>query len=115
MSELVRQIEQLEMQKVELQKQAELGDMAVKLNGNHEFRKLILEHFCVTKCSEFAQISADPVLDATGRADAIAMAQAAGHLKRFLSVTTRMANTADDTIRQIDAEIDELRAQGGDE
>lgn len=70
-------------------------DLALKLYGNREFKKLILEDFCVTECARYAQSSADPALPADSRADALALAQAAGHLKRFLSVVVTIGNQAE--------------------
>lgn len=69
-------------------------DLALRLSQNSDFRKLILEDFCVTDTARLVGQSADPALDALQRADALNMAQASGHLKRYLSMMVTMGNTA---------------------
>lgn len=93
----------------------ELRDMAIKLSGNREFKKLILEGFCGTECARYAQESGDPMLDERQRADAMAMAQAAGHLKRFLSITVVRGNMAADNVQGLNEALDEARAEQGDD
>ena len=101
---------QLEAQQDGNKKLIALRDAVVNLQKNRDFRKLILEQFLVEDCARYAQLSADPGLGANERADALAMAQAAGHLKRFLSVTKRMGDTADAENRNIQEELDTLEA-----
>jgi hypothetical protein len=89
-------------------------DMALKLSDNREFKQLILKDFCVEECARYAQSSADPALTTEQRADALALAQAAGHLRRFLSVVVQMGNTANNEIPQIEVAIEELRQEGAE-
>jgi hypothetical protein len=83
--------------------------MALKLSDNRDFRKLILEDFCVTEAARLVQLSADPALDASQRQDALSMAQATGHLKRYLSMMIQMGYTAERELPQMQAALDELR------
>lgn len=99
-----------------LEKQLEDGkefiarrDLALKLYNNREFKKLILEEFCTNECARYAQLSADPALGAVERADSMALAQAAGHLRRFLSVVVQMGNNAERTREEIEQAILEAR------
>ena len=85
--------------------------IAQRLAANADFRKLILEEFCVNECARYAQASADPALNQNERADALAIAQAAGHLRRFLSVVIQMGNSAENTISDIEAALEEARAE----
>ena len=89
-------------------------EMALKLSDNREFKQLILKDFCVEECARYAQSSADPALTIEQRADALALAQAAGHLRRFLSVVVQMGNTANNEIPQIEVAIEELRQEGAE-
>ena len=89
-------------------------ELALKLQDNREFKQLILKDFCVEECARYAQASADPALTAEQRADALALAQAAGHLRRFLSVTVQMGYTAKNEIPQIEVAIEELRQEGAE-
>ena len=83
--------------------------MALKLSDNREFRKLILEDYCVTEAARLVQLSADPALDHRQRDDALAMAQATGHLKRYLSMMVQMGYTAERELPQLHAQLDETR------
>lgn len=89
-------------------------DMAIKLYSNPEFKELIVDGFCLKECARFAQESADPVLNAEQRADALGMAQASGHLRRFLSTVVLMGNTAENQMPDLEAAVDEARQEAGE-
>lgn len=115
MSEVIaRQVAALEQQLEGAKLLVERRNMALKLSENHEFRKLILDGFCLHDAARYAQESGDPALPADGRADALAMAQASGHLKRFLSVTVQMGAYSERTMPELMAEIEAAR-MGEDE
>ena len=101
----------LERQLADAKEQIKLRDTAVKLSANPEFKSLILERFCVQECARYAQSSGDPALNAEQRADALAMAQAAGHLRRFLSVTVQMGNHAARQVPDLEVAIEEARQE----
>jgi hypothetical protein len=84
-------------------------NMALKLAGNHEFRTLILEGFCMRDCARFAQESADPALPLESRADAMAMAQAGGHLKRYLSAAFQLGAGAESSLGDLELNLEEAR------
>lgn len=84
--------------------------MALKLSENLEFRKLILEDFCVTEAARLVQLSGDPILGDKERADSLAMAQASGHLKRYLSMMIQMGYHAERELPQLHAQLDEMRS-----
>lgn len=85
-------------------------DLAIKLSNVPEFRKMILEDFCEKEAARLVAQSGDPAMTVQQRADALAMGQAAGHLKRYLSATIRMGNVAENDLTQIEEAFDELRA-----
>lgn len=89
----------------------ERRDLALKLNENRAFRKLILEDFCVEECAKYAQASGDPALKPEDRKNALELAQAAGHIRRWLSVVVRMGNQAARDLEQTKQEIDEVNAE----
>lgn len=99
----------LEKQEVGFKQAIELRDSAEKLTRNADFKKLILKHFMVEECSLYAQRSADPMLTPLQREDAMAIAQSAGHLKRFLSVIVQMGNHAQSQLPALEAELVEAR------
>ncbi len=80
------------------QKDRELADAIQRLSENSDFKKVVREEFFVNECARLIHLSADPNLKTDMRADTVAMAQSAGHFKRFLSAKISMANQADASI-----------------
>lgn len=107
-------IEQLEALREHNQKIAERGEAHDRLMKNRDFRKIILEGFMVNDCARYVQESANPALDERQRADALGIAQAAGHLKRFLQIDRMLINDAAHKVTQCDAEIESMRAEGAE-
>lgn len=93
----------------------ERRDIAMRLASNRDFRKLILEGFCLHDAARYAQESADPFMNAEQRADALNMAQASGHLKRFLSITIQMGAHSERTMPEMEEALAEARAEEGNE
>lgn len=87
----------------------ERRDTILRLSKNADFRKVILEAFFVEECARYARESGDPALPQQVRDDALAMAQAAGHLKRFLNVQITMGNQAERKLPEIEQAIEEER------
>lgn len=104
-------VQQLEAQLADAKKLIERREMAQRLFTNRDFKRLIVDEFMGTECARYAQESGDPALDANGRADALALAQAAGHLKRFLSVVIQMSSAAERNIADIEQVLEEVRAE----
>lgn len=89
----------------------ERRNLAIKLSSNRDFRRLILEDFCVKEAARLVGESADPVLDPKQRADALAMAQAGGHLRRFLSMMIQMGAVAERDMPDLEEALSEARAE----
>ncbi len=87
-------------------------NVAVKLADNPEFKQLILKEFCVEECARHAQLSQDPSLKPENQLDSLRLAQAAGHLRRWLSVVVTMGNHAENQLPSIDQAISEMRQEG---
>lgn len=104
-------IEQLERNKEDNKKLIDQSNLARKLIGDSKFRKLILEEYMIHEASRLIGSSADPNLSDVQRADMVAMAQAPGHLKRWLNVIGRMGDQALRDNAEIDLQLDELRAE----
>ena len=109
------EVNALEQQLSDAKLLVERRQMAMRLEKNRDFKKLILDEFCVEECARYARESANPALTAEQRADALALAQAAGHLKRFLSVVCQMGNVAEGQMVDINEAIEEARAEEGAE
>lgn len=86
-------------------------DEAIQLYKNPLFKKIIVERFCGTECARYAQESGDPALNEAQRADALAIAQAAGHLRRYLSVQVTKGNQAEAMLDRLEAEIEAARQE----
>ena len=90
-------------------------EQAERLSKNKDFRALIIDGFCLHDAARFVQLSQDPALPPENRADALNLAQASGHLKRYLQSQIQMGTTAERSIAEIELEIAELRAEEGAE
>lgn len=108
------QVIQLENSRDQYKKAIELRDLAEKLSANSEFRKLILEEFMVNEAARYVATSADPAMGPNERADALNIAQSAGHLKRWLSVVVQMGNVAENNMVDLDNAINEARQEEGE-
>jgi hypothetical protein len=100
----------LEHQREQAKKAIELKDKALRLAENRDFREIILENFCVTDCARFAQESGDPILTDQQRADALAMAQASGHLRRYLRVILQVAEQFENNMAELEEQIEAVRS-----
>lgn len=104
-------VSELEEHLVTAKEYADRRRMAVRLANNRDFKKLILEEFCVQECARYAQNSANPQFSKEERADSLAIAQAAGHLRRFLQVINQMGAKAESDIAAIEEAIEEARLE----
>lgn len=111
----MNETQQLLAQKTELEQQVQLADLARKLETVPAFKKLILEHYFINETVRNVSISADPGLSESQRADALAMAQASGHLRRFLQAQIAMGDQCKKVISEIDDALEDLRREGADE
>lgn len=88
----------------------ELSQAAQRLSKNADFRRLIFDEYLLKEPARLAMLAGDPILDPQQRADAQQMSMAAGHFKRFLSVTTKRGEAGAANMVNIEAELDEIRA-----
>ena len=89
----------------------ELHDCVHRLQSNRDFRRLINDEFLLKEPARLAMMAGDPIMDPQQRADAAEMSRAAGHLKRFLSATHTRGKHAASNIKDIEAQLDEVRAE----
>lgn len=107
-------VEALENQLSSTKEKVEQARQIRRLIANKDFKKLILEGFCRDDAARLVAESADPVLDVQQRADALAMAQAGGHLKRYLTMQLQQAMTAEREIPELEEQLEEARAEAGE-
>lgn len=109
-------MDSLEIQALERQREATKRLMAQReairrLVQNKDYRSVIVEAFSKEECARYVQESADPLLTAVQRADALALAQASGHLRRWLAIQIQLADSAEDQLVGLDAQIEEARRE----
>lgn len=83
----------------------------LKLLDNPEFKELIIKDFSTDECARYAQASADPMLDDAQRADALGIAQAAGHLKRWIAVILQQGYVAERDMGEVENALITARAE----
>lgn len=104
-------VEGLEQQLSDAKQQMERAKSAIRLYSNKDFRKLIIEGFCRDDSARFVAQSADPALSPEQQKDALNLAQAGGHLRRFLSAQVQLGATAERELADLEAELDEARVE----
>lgn len=85
--------------------------LALKLSENPAFRKLFHEDYFTREAARLVQLSSDPSLTPAQRADALSMAQATGHTRRYMSMLIQMGAVAERELPTLHAELEELRAE----
>lgn len=110
MSEIHEQIVELEANIKTAEELIEVRQRAYRLSENADFRKLFHEEYFVIEAARLVQLSTDPALTLEQRADALSMAQATGHAKRFLSMQIQMGAHAERDLPQMKETLAELRA-----
>ena len=105
------EVNQLEAQQEGLKQAIEMRQAVQRLTQNADFRKVIVDNFMGTECARYAQASADPALAEKNQKDALHIAQASGHLKRYLSVCIQMGNQAENDLYSLDQELATARAE----
>ncbi len=106
-------VEKLEEQTKTEKLRIERRDAILRLSKNKDFRTLIIEGFCRDECARYVHESGDPSLSPESRADALNIAQSAGHFKRFLNVSITMGDVAERNLIDLDQHIAEARAEEG--
>jgi hypothetical protein len=107
------EVAQLEYQLEHVKILKDRKQAAERLAGNADFRAIVLHGFCRDDAARYVQESGDPLLTAEQRVDALNLAQASGHLKRYLLLQIQMGVTADRNIKDIEAALVEARYEEG--
>lgn len=89
-------------------------DQLVRLINNKDFEEF-LRFFCVEECARYVCASVDANLAADEREDSRAMAEAAARLKRFINITVKLGEDAEEAIKTTEEELAELRKEAAQE
>lgn len=108
------QVEQLEQHLSDQKKLVDVRQMALRLAQNRDFKKLILEGFCKEECARHVLASVNVGLSEEARAHSLALAQAAGHLKHWLTVQVQMGEHAERTLTATEHELAAARQEEDD-
>lgn len=108
---MATEVEQLEQQRKNAQETIRRSDAALRLAQNADFRELFIEGYFLHEAARLVQLSGDPALTVDQRADALAMAQATGHTKRYLSVINQMAIVAERDMEELEETLEEARQE----
>jgi hypothetical protein len=89
----------------ELKQQVEMKNKVVKLCDNPDFKSTIIDFFCTTECARYTGVSTDPNIKPDQREDALRTAQSAGIFKRWLNVTIKLGEQAEQSISEWEKEL----------
>lgn len=98
-------VAQLENQKSGMELTIRVRDAAHRLQQNADWKLVIGEGFMLYEAARYAQESGDPALSVENRADSLALAQASGHLKRYLNAIRNIGNKAEYDMADLDAQL----------
>lgn len=82
-----------------------------RLNENRDFKVLIRDTFMRDESLRYLEVSADTTQNDVTRRDALAIAQAASHLKRFMAATMALGMQSRNQIQEHRELLDQLRAE----
>ena len=108
------EVADLEKQLADAKALIERRDIAIKLYSNPDFKKIVLDGFCLHDCARYVQESQDPALTPAQQVDALNIAQAAGHFRRYMSVVVQLGNHAENQMYSIEEALQELRMDTGE-
>lgn len=104
-------IKRAEMEVEKYREQVARKDQVLRLMSNKDFEDFIIRYFCVEECARYVCASVDFNLGEDERRDALAVAQSAAHLKRFLNITLKLGESAEQAIAATEEELVELRRE----
>ena len=109
------EVSQIEAHIKEMKRGVAKRDQALKLSRNKDFKELILDGFCNDDAARYVQQSGDPNLTSAQREDALSIALASGHFKRYLSVIVQIGNNCESQMERAEGELESARGEEGDE
>lgn len=99
--------DKLQHEKNELKKKIEFREAVERLLDNPDFKTVIVDGFQLYDCARYAQMSGQPDLKDSARADSLAKAQAAGHLDDYLHTKILLGNQAEKSLNDLIAMEDQ--------
>lgn len=90
---------------------SKLRDAALRLYSNPDFKTVVLEGYFLHEAAQHVLNASNPQLTQPQRDDILSMALAAGHFKRFLSITVQKGDWAKGQIPAIEQDIEDDRVE----
>lgn len=115
MSEVTTKLDEMIQYRDNQKKLLDRRQAVQRLMKNRDFKRIISEEFMISEAARYAHTSGDPKINAEGRADALAIAQAGGHLQRYLDTILQMGAHAEREMPAIEEGIDDYRANPDDD
>ena len=105
------EVAKLERQKEDTKKAIEVRDSILRLVENKDYKFVVDQLFCTEECARYVHTSGNPNLDPASQKDALNIAQAAGHFRRFISAHIQMGNAAENSMSDLEDALVEARAE----
>lgn len=105
------EVAQLELQRDNNQKVIAFADAVERLLLNPDFKTVFIDGFCRDDAAAYVQVSQDPNIAHEQQMDALRLAQASGHVKRYLQVKAQLGNRARHSRDELDAAITAARQE----
>lgn len=88
------------------------GEIALRLSKNKDFRELIMDDYFVDEAARLTHLFSDPSMQDDAKQAMIQNdLRGIGGLKRYLQVTIRMKQMAEDSLPNHEETLDELRLE----
>ena len=105
------EVQELEKQREDFKKLIHKRDLVLKLQKLNAVKELILDEYCTKECARYVGVAGDPAISKEDRELALEMGKAGQHLKRWLEVTIRMGNQAENQMPELDSAIEASRQE----
>ena len=108
------EVTELENQKDQYKELIATRDAIKRLESNPDFKKIIIDQYCIKECARYIGVAGDPAVSKEDRDLALEMGKAGQHLKRWLNVSIRMGDHAKNELPELENAITEAQSQSGE-
>ena len=106
-------IEEIQLDINEAREFVEQGDRLVRLHKNEDFLHVIVDGYFKEEAARLVQLKASPAVQSEQMQRAITKSiDAIGELQQYFHKIYQMANNAEETIRQSEAELEAMAEEG---
>lgn len=109
------EIKELQLQEQEYNDILKKAEKITRLCHNQDFIDIILNGYCVEKCSEYMEVATSDNADEYVKKNSLEAAKSCGYLKNYLDSILTRSMTAQDNINQIKERIESLQSNSNEE